>query len=204
MSASNVESVVVVPGDRIGTDAQFRAGQGCYILNHLVFASVCGKVNVINPVAALPQNKVADLPLIEVLLPAKGAPAPPEIGDVVICKVAKVSSRAATVDIISVEKRLLRESFAGTIRLRDVRKHEVDSVEIYKSFRPGDIVRAKVISLGDTRSYYLSTASNELGVMLAYSCTTGKPMTPVSWQQMQDDQGNKEWRKVAKIQDDAN
>lgn len=35
---------------------------------------------------------------------------------------------------------------------------------MYKSFRPGDIVRARVISLGDARQYYLSTAENELGV----------------------------------------
>ena len=36
-------------------------------------------------------------------------------------------------------------------------------------FRPGDIVRAVVVSLGDARSYYLSTASNECGVVYAKS-----------------------------------
>jgi exosome complex RNA-binding protein Csl4 len=44
---------------------------------------------------------------------------------------------------------------------------QVDRVEIYKCFRPGDIVRARVISLGDSRQYYLSTAENELGVLYA-------------------------------------
>ena len=29
---------------------------------------------------------------------------------------------------------------------------------MYDCFRPGDVVRAEVISLGDARSYYLSTA----------------------------------------------
>ena len=36
----------------------------------------------------------------------------------------------------------------------------------------------KVISLGDTRSYYLSTAENELGVVQAKSPFTGEPMVP--------------------------
>jgi hypothetical protein len=42
-------------------------------------------------------------------------------------------------------------------------------VKLYDCFRPGDIVRAKVTSLGDARTYYLSTAENELGVVYAKS-----------------------------------
>jgi exosome complex component CSL4 len=44
---------------------------------------------------------------------------------------------------------------------------DIDKIEIVKSFTPGDIVRAKVISLGDARSYLLSTAEDELGVIMA-------------------------------------
>lgn len=36
---------------------------------------------------------------------------------------------------------------------------------MYDCFRPGDIVRCEVLSLGDARSYYLTTARNELGVV---------------------------------------
>ena len=36
-------------------------------------------------------------------------------------------------------------------------------------FRPGDVIKAEVLSLGDSRSYYLSTAKNELGVVYARS-----------------------------------
>lgn len=50
-----------------------------------------------------------------------------------------------------------------------MRLTEVDKVEIYKCFRPNDIVKAEVISLGDSRSYFLSTAKNELGVIFAKS-----------------------------------
>lgn len=37
-------------------------------------------------------------------------------------------------------------------------------VELGLCFRPGDLVRAEVLSLGDSHSYYLTTAKNELGV----------------------------------------
>jgi hypothetical protein len=50
-----------------------------------------------------------------------------------------------------------------------VRATEIDKIEIYKCFRPGDIIKAEVISLGDSRSYILSTAKNEYGVMYATS-----------------------------------
>jgi exosome complex component CSL4 len=54
-------------------------------------------------------------------------------------------------------------------RTQDVRAAEKDKVKIYNSFRPGDIIKAEVISLGDSRSYFLSTAKNELGVIFATS-----------------------------------
>lgn len=40
---------------------------------------------------------------------------------------------------------------------------------MYKCFKPGDIILAKVISLGDALSYLLTTAENELGVVVATS-----------------------------------
>jgi len=54
-------------------------------------------------------------------------------------------------------------------RLQDVLATEVDKVVMYDCFRPGDVVRAEVVSLGDARSYHLTTARNELGVVHATS-----------------------------------
>ncbi len=126
----------------------------------------------------------------------------PAIGDVVTCKITKCNERMASADILLVGTRgIIRDTqmLGGTIRKRDVRKFEVDAVEMYRSFRPGDIVRAEVISLGDSKSYFLSTARNELGVVLAQS-TAGHIMVPVSWEQMQCPVTSvKEFRKVAKV-----
>jgi exosome complex component CSL4 len=88
-----------------------------------------------------------------------------------------------------------RRSFS----LQDIRAAERDKVEVYKSFRPGDIVRAEVLSLGDARSFYLTTAKNELGVIYAKS-TAGAPLVPVSWCEMEcTATGTREFRKVAKL-----
>lgn len=44
----------------------------------------------------------------------------------------------------------------------------VDSVVMIESFKPRDIIKAKVISLGDSlRGIYLTTAAENLGVLVA-------------------------------------
>uniref|UniRef100_W5M7Z3 Exosome component 1 n=1 Tax=Lepisosteus oculatus TaxID=7918 RepID=W5M7Z3_LEPOC len=91
--------------------------------------------------------------------------------------------------------------------LPDVGATVTCKVEIYKSFRPGDIVLAKVISLGDVQSnYLLTTAENELGVVVAHSeaalcIPAGEQMVPISWCEMQCPRTHaKEFRKVARVQ----
>lgn len=79
-----------------------------------------------------------------------------------------------------------------------MRATEIDKVVMQECFRPGDLVRAEVLSLGDARSYYLTTAKNELGVVYAKS-VAGVAMRAVSWEQMQCPETMAiEKRKVAK------
>jgi len=60
------------------------------------------------------------------------------------------------------------------------------------------IRRDEQISLGDQSNYYLSTARNELGVVMATS-EAGNAMYPVSWKEFRDPvSGETELRKVAK------
>ena len=74
-------------------------------------------------------------------------------------------------------------------------------MEIYKSFRPSDIILAKVISLGEASSgFLLSTAEDELGVAIAKSESSGMKMIPISWNEMQCPKTyNKENRKIAQL-----
>lgn len=88
--------------------------------------------------------------------------------------------------------------FQALIRKEDVRAVEKDRVVMDEMFRVGDIVRGSVISLGDQSFYYLSTARNDLGVVLARS-EAGNMMFPGSWREMKDSvSGVPEVRKVAK------
>ena len=54
------------------------------------------------------------------------------------------------------------------------------------------------ISLGDQSNYYISTAKNEYGVLMAKS-EAGNTMYPISWKEFRDPvTGATETRKVAK------
>lgn len=88
--------------------------------------------------------------------------------------------------------------FQALIRKEDVRAVEKDRVVMDEMFRVGDIVRGSVISLGDQSFYYITTARNDLGVVMARS-DAGNMMFPVSWKEMRDPvTGAGEPRKVAR------
>ena len=63
------------------------------------------------------------------------------------------------------------------------------------------IIFHRVLSLGEASSGYLvTTAENELGVVIAKSEMSGMKMVPVSWTEMQCPKTyNKENRKIAKV-----
>lgn len=105
------------------------------------------------------------------------------------------------------------DGYTGVIRAQDVRLAATAAAaapdttaagnsgfKMSECFRLGDLVRAEVLSLGDARSYYLTTAArNELGVVSARSERTGEELVPVSWREMRDPTtGEVERRKVAK------
>ncbi|KAJ9077063.1 hypothetical protein DSO57_1020322 [Entomophthora muscae] len=108
----------------------------------------------------------------------------PEVGSIVTAQVLRIFPKLAGLKIVMVGTNPCTDDFSGIIRVQDVRATEKDSVQIFQSFRPGDIVKAEVISLGDSKSYYLSTAKNELGVINAQS-PAGETMIPISWKEMQ-------------------
>eukprot|EP00164_Ancoracysta_twista_P005206 GFYU01007119.1.p1 GENE.GFYU01007119.1~~GFYU01007119.1.p1 ORF type:complete len:196 (-),score=46.48 GFYU01007119.1:155-742(-) len=183
----------VTPGDKVGDIDDYTPGSGVYARKNALYSSLVGVTQV---------AKAAGKPVISVVRDVETTYIP-EIGSVVTGKVTKVNTRYATVSILCVGGHPVKEQFTGIIRVQDVRAYDVDKVEIYSSFRPGDVVNTEVISLGDSRSYYLSTAKNELGVVFAESMA-GHTMIPISWQEMQCPKTKmKEKRKVAKLLDDV-
>lgn len=102
----------------------------------------------------------------------------PKIGDLVVCKVVKVSLKQVFVDIIQIQDQEVVETFSGLIRSSDIRAFDIDAVEVHRCFRPRDIIRARVLSLGDQRAYFLTTAEKDLGVVSCKSNITGSIMVP--------------------------
>eukprot|EP00878_Enallax_costatus_P006370 GHUV01006680.1.p1 GENE.GHUV01006680.1~~GHUV01006680.1.p1 ORF type:complete len:188 (+),score=30.42 GHUV01006680.1:418-981(+) len=185
-------SALVCVGDRLASSDQYQAGPGTYVRQGFIYASIVGHQQTSN-------NETDGQAVIRVV-GRQAAPVVPEPGSIVIAKVTKVSPMACNARIVCCSRQALEADFTGVIRQQDVRSHEIDKVVLYDCFRPGDIVRAKVVSLGDARSYFLSTADNALGVVHAKSLA-GVPMVPISWQEMQCPQTKAiERRKVAKVE----
>jgi len=191
-------ATAVCPGDRLKPAGQYAAGPGTYVSGGFVCSSVVGFESVADGAAEGGGSGGAALPVVTVS--KRGAQSlVPEPGAVVIAKVTRVNQRMANCDILCVGSKALEGSFQGVIRIQDIRATEIDKVEVYSSFRPGDMVRAKVLSLGDARSYFLTTAENELGVVHAVSAA-GAPMVAASWEQMECTKTKQvEARKVAKV-----
>lgn len=129
------------------------------------------------------------------------------MGDVVTARVEIVNQRFAKCAIICIGELLLNRPLRAVLRKEDIRATDIDRVEIYKNFRPNDIILAKVLPQIELHTYSLTTAENELGVVIATArglatCSTRNTvdMVPISWSEMQCPATlTKEPRKVAKI-----
>ncbi|XP_071788380.1 exosome complex component CSL4-like [Asterias amurensis] len=182
---------VCIPGQRLGSAEEYKSGRGTFTRQGFIYSSLAGFQHEV--------KKGEDLPEIQVLLEDQQTMVP-EVGSVVTAKVVNVNPRFCRCAIVGVERTQLTQSFRGMIRKEDIRATEKDKIEVYKSFRPGDVVLARILSLGDAQSYLLSTAENELGVVLAQS-EAGVNMIPISWCEMVCPKSHaKEYRKVARVQ----
>lgn len=166
---------LVIPGQRLGPVAQLTAGHGTYIHKGAVYAALVG-TKTLSTGEGKSTVSVSNAK-------TTSSEQTPQIHSVVTGTILRITPRQAVMRIDVIGNVPCREPFQGVIRLQDVRATDIDKVRMFKCFRPGDVVRAQVISLGDARSYFLSTASNELGVILATS-DYGHTMVPVSWEEM--------------------
>ena len=197
----------VCPGDVVldaagGGGGEARAGAGCARCETTgaVRATVCGAPRRVDVDA----DEDGGARAVVVVVERDGARVVvPRVGDEVFGRVSRVGERQAHVDVVAVNGRApTGGDFMGVIRKQDVRATEIDKVELEGCFRAGDVVRAKVLSLGDARSFYLTTASDELGVVQARHRASREVMLPISWTEVQCPvTGEIEDRKVAEITD---
>jgi exosome complex component CSL4 len=155
-----------IPGQDLGVASKYVPGSGTHIHNGHLHASVLGFVHTTAPPRPVgPQKRLTkitpvapvQLPTVSVLrTPPADAPTAgeqkakvevlPEVNSIVLGRVTRITSRQATVQILVVGDTVLDGEWQGLIRVQDVRATEKDRVKIFESFRPGDIVRASVVS----------------------------------------------------------
>ncbi|KAK7717224.1 exosome 3'-_5 exonuclease subunit ski4 (Csl4) [Botryosphaeria dothidea] len=200
-----------LPGQPLGASSKYAPGPGIHIQDAQLCASLLGPVSETKPLkraAAGASTTTSSMPALSIARPSAQTGSAyasigasnvlPEVDSVVLARVTRLTPRQATVEILVVGQTVCREGFQGIIRREDVRATEKDRVKIGEMFRVGDIVRGVVISLGDQSNYYLSTATNELGVVMAKSEAENQ-MYPISWKEFRDPKtGLTEGRKVAK------
>eukprot|EP00906_Rhabdomonas_costata_P015828 RCo022707 len=185
-----VAGTVVFPGTALAVaDGQYSAGSGVYLRDGVLYASLAGHLQQKASEAGGP----VELHVLHNKVPA----VVPAIGSLVTGKVTKISQRVVSISIMIVEKTPLVSPYRGMLRLEDIRSTDKDHIEVAKCFRPNDIVVAEVLSLGDSRSFIVTTAKDHLGVVHATSFA-GFTMKPFSAQEMVcTKSGLREFRKVA-------
>lgn len=209
------EYSIVVPGDRIGTIIQVRPGTGTYLKGGHIHACLAGRLRVVKDVnddttTTNTKKNPTYICIIEVSSPSNLIfPATSQVvrvGQLIVGRVKRITAQNAIVEILVAEGvGPLRGPpyFEGAVRIDDVRsgKAVIDktSVVIGDCFRPGDLVKAKIISMGDSRRYFLSTAATELGVIRGRS-GNDNIMIPISFKEMECPKtGIREPRKCANV-----
>eukprot|EP00800_Vazella_pourtalesii_P009962 TRINITY_DN249_c1_g1_i1.p1 TRINITY_DN249_c1_g1~~TRINITY_DN249_c1_g1_i1.p1 ORF type:complete len:206 (-),score=3.37 TRINITY_DN249_c1_g1_i1:406-1023(-) len=188
---------VSIPGNKVGALIECIPGPGTYINGNGIYASLSGFLKTDYSIAA--GEIETNLPRISITLYESEGESIPKSGSLVNARVISINPRSCKVLIIGVEDTYLKHTFRGIVRKEDIRAFQKDQVEIHKCYRSGDIIRARVLSLGEALHYVLTTAENELGVIFA-SGDNGIPLIPYNWEEMLCPQsGHRESRKVAKV-----
>jgi len=173
---------LVVPGERLGVIEEFTPGPGTYTEQGVVHSKIvgCALLDMLN-------KKVSVYPLARVA-------SVPRMGSIVTGQVSDMQSKRATLRIFKIGEKNLTGFFSGILHVSEASPRYVETM--FDVCKTGDIMRAKVVS-EKNRTYHLSTADSDLGVMLAFCSACGHVLT-LAKQNMQCGKcGKIEMRKAA-------
>jgi exosome complex component CSL4 len=175
----------VVPGEYLATAEEFMPGEGAYEEDGKVYSSCTGVVLV-----DVRTKRISVFPRTAV---------PPELkrGDIVVGKVEEVKDQAASVHIGVLrgrEDRQLPLPDFGTIHISEVRGSYLK--DLSREFKPGDIVRARVINVR-RGTIQLTTVGDNLGVIMASCSRCRTPLDRDGTKLKCPNCGNIELRKLA-------
>ncbi len=146
---------LVLPGERLGVIEEFIPDSGTYVKDSVIYSKIVGRA-----LMDLLNKRVSVYPIVN------GAVIP-KVGTVVTGQVGNAQSDNVLVRIFKVGNKKISGVFTGILHISDVSDRYINSMN--EVCKPGDIIRAKVIS-EKNQIYHLATQEKNLGVMYG-SCS---------------------------------
>jgi exosome complex component CSL4 len=174
---------LVVPGERLGVIEEFIPDAGTYVKDGVIYSKIIGRALV-----DLMNKRVSVYPLANSELA-------PKVGTVIVGQIGNPQSDNVLVKIFKKTNNRISGEFSGILHISDVSDRYIDSMNDVA--KPGDIIRAKVIS---TKNHidHLSTNDKNLGVLYAFCSRCGGSLESLRYDELRCPKcGNVEKRKVA-------
>jgi len=173
---------VVVPGERLGVIEEFIPDSGTFSRDGVIYSKIVGRALV-----DLLNKRVSVYPLVD-------EPPVPKVSAEVVGQVGNAQSDNVLVRIFRVGSKDVSGVFTGILHISDVSDRYVDSMN--DVCKPGDIIRAKVIS-GKNQIFHLTTSENNLGVLYGFCGRCGNMLESKRNEMFCSKCGNVEHRKTA-------
>jgi len=173
---------LVVPGERLGVIEEFVPDSGTYVKDGVIFSKIVGRSLV-----DLQNRRVS-------VYPASEGAVVPKLSGTVLGQVGNAQSDNVLVRIFKVGNKKISGEFGGILHISDVSDRYVTSMN--DVCKPGDIIRAKVIS-EKNRIFHLTTNDKNLGVLDAFCSRCGNLLEPERYELRYPKCGNIESRKMA-------
>ena len=154
---------LVLPGERLGVIEEFIPDSGTYVKDGVIYSKIVGRA-----LMDLLSKRVSVYPLIS------GAPVP-KASSIVVGQVGNAQSDNVLVRIFKIGPKKLSGVFTGILHISDVQERYVKSMS--DVCKPGDIIRAKVISNKNQVSH-LSTNDKDLGAVHAFCSRCSNLLEP--------------------------
>ncbi len=173
---------LVIPGERLGVIEEFIPDSGTYVKDGVIYSKIVGRA-----LMDLMNKRVSVYPLV------RGATVP-KVSTTVMGQVGNAQSDNVLVRIFRVGPKKISGVFTGILHISDVQDRYVDSMN--EVCRPGDIIRAKVVS-EKNQVYHLTTVDKDLGVVYGFCSLCGNLLEPKRNEMRCIKCGNVEMRKTA-------
>lgn len=156
------KEVFKTPGDKVAVIEEFIAGPGTFIEEGDIHSKTVGySIKDVH-------NKLVSI------YPKKGNPVFPRKGSIIIGQAVSTQDKTSIIRILSVDNQPIPGQLTGIIHISTVSSNYIRTM--YEAVRPGDLIKAKVIS-NKNGATHLSTIGRNLGVIQAFCLRCGNRLT---------------------------